>query len=140
MNELERKEYLQTFGSYVKYLREQAGWTQDELAEKCGYTSDTRKSTIQKIEKGKSDLQASKIRTLATVFGISPSDLLDPPTEARENILACELFEKCHGKEAFQMVQSFLKLDSDDRLIIYGEVLGMLKAEKYNEENTKQNA
>ena len=137
MNEKEKQEYLQIFGSYVKYLRQKMGWSQEELATRCGYTSDTRKSTIQKIEAGKSDLPASKIRTLATVFGVAPSDLIDPPSSARDEMMVCELFERCHGKEAFQMVQSFLQLDQPDRLIIYGEILGMLKNEKHAEKEKR---
>lgn len=134
MTENEKKNYLQVFGNYIRYLRLKMGWSQEELATRCGYTSDTRKSTINKIESGKSDLPASKIRTLATVFGVAPSDLIDPPTEARDEMLVCELFERCHGDDTFNMVEHFLQLDQVDRLVIYGEVLGMLKNEKYKKD------
>jgi len=136
----EKQEYLKVFGEYVRYLRQKKGWSQEELATKCGYTSGTRKSTIHKIEAGKSDLSASKIKTLASVLGVSPADLIDPPSEARDEMMVCELFERCHGKEAFQMVQSFLQLDQSDRLIIYGEILGMLKAEKYTQKEKRLEA
>ena len=136
----EKQEYLKVFGEYVRYLRQKKGWSQEELATKCGYTSGTRKSTIHKIEAGKSDLSASKIKTLASVLGVSPADLIDPPSEARDEMMICELFERCHGKEAFQMVQSFLQLDQSDRLIIYGEILGMLKAEKYTQKEKRLEA
>lgn len=140
MSDQEKQEYLQIFGNYVKYLRQKNGWSQEELATRCGYTSETRKSTIQKIEAGKSDLPASKIRKLADAFHVAPSELIDPPSEARDEMLVCELFERCHGKEAFQMVQSFLKLDQADRLVIYGRILGMLDAEKYTEKKEAINA
>jgi transcriptional regulator with XRE-family HTH domain len=130
MTNNEKKDYLQVFGSYVKYLRTKKGWSQEELATRCGYTSDTRKSTINKIEAGKSDLPASKIRTLATVFGIAPSDLIDPPTEERDAMLVCELFERCHGKEAFEMVSDFLLLDPEDRRYIHGVITGILRNKK----------
>ena len=42
----------------IKKLREELGMSQDELAEKTGYTS---RSSIAKIEKGLVDLQQSKI-------------------------------------------------------------------------------
>ena len=131
----EKNEFLIKFGAYVKHLREEKGWTQDELAEKCGYTSVNRKSTVSKIEKGESDLPASKIKTLATIFGTSPSDLIDPPEEPSQQQELCDLFSLCYGKEAYQMVQSFLKLDKTDQYIVYGEVLGMLKADKYTDNN-----
>lgn len=133
MTEKEKKEYLQVFGSYVKYLRMKNGWSQEELATKCGYTSDTRKSTINKIEAGKSDLPASKIRTLATVFRIAPSDLIDPPSDERDAMLICELFERCHGKEAFNMVSDFLLLDPDDRRYVHGVITGLLRNKKDTE-------
>ena len=101
MTKEEKQDYLKEFGEYVRYLRQKKGWSQEELATRCGYTSDTRKSTIHKIEAGKSDLPASKIRTLATALGISPVDLIDPPSEARDEMMVCELFERCHGKEQF---------------------------------------
>lgn len=130
MKDQEKKDYLQVFGRYVKYLRQQKGWSQEELATKCGYTSDSRKTTINKIEAGKSDLPASKIRTLASVFGIAPSDLIDPPSEVRDEMLVCELFERCHGKEAFQMVSDFLQLDPGDRRYVHGVIIGILRNKK----------
>lgn len=133
MKEQEKKDYLQVFGRYVKYLRQQKGWSQEELATKCGYTSDSRKTTINKIEAGKSDLPASKIRTLADVFGIAPSDLIDPPSEVRDEMLVCELFERCHGKEAFQVVSDFLQLDPSDRRYVHGVIIGILRNKKDTE-------
>lgn len=139
MTDGKKNEYLRMFGNYVKYLRSQKGWSQEELATRCGYTSDSRKSTINKIEAGKSDLPASKIRTLASVLGVAPSDLIDPPSDARDRILICELFERCHGKEAYQMVSQFLRLDDTDQKIIYGEIKGLLLSEKYKKDTESQN-
>lgn len=68
-------EYLKTLGNNIKSFRLLNGWTQEELATKCGYTSDNRKSAIHKIESGKSNLPASKLAVFARVFGVAPSDL-----------------------------------------------------------------
>ena len=54
--------------------------SQDELAEKTGYTS---RSSIAKIEKGLVDLQQSKIISFANALGVTPSQLMgwdDQPT------------------------------------------------------------
>jgi len=133
--------YLQTLGQNIKYLRIQHGWSQEELAEKCGYTSDTRKSTISKIENGQSDLPISKLKIFAKVLGVTCSDLCDS-IQDREQKIICDLMEKCYGQDAYRMVQTFLKLDQDDRLIIYGEMLGMMKADKYavKKESSEQKA
>ena len=133
----EKQEYLKVFGEYVRYLRQKKGWSQEELATKCGYTSGTRKSTIHKIEAGKSDLSASKIKTLASVLGVSPADLIDPPSEARDEMMICELFERCHGKEAFQLVQRFLQLDPEDRGRVGERIDVLLEGEKYQKEKTQ---
>ena len=64
----------------IKRLREQLGMSQDELAEKTGYTS---RSSIAKIEKGLVDLQQSKIISFAIALGVTPSHLMgwdDQPT------------------------------------------------------------
>ena len=46
-----------TFGERVKQRRELLGMSQDELAQKCGYTS---RSSIAKIETGHVDLPGTK--------------------------------------------------------------------------------
>lgn len=57
----------------IKKLREELGMSQDELAEKAGYTS---RSSIAKIEKGLVDLQQSKIISFANALGVTPSQLM----------------------------------------------------------------
>ena len=57
----------------IKNLREELGMSQDELAEKAGYTS---RSSIAKIEKGLVDLQQSKIISFANALGVTPSQLM----------------------------------------------------------------
>ena len=60
-------------GDTIKRLREERGWTQEQLAEKMGYTS---KSTINKIEKNINDVSQSKIIKFAQVFNCDPADLI----------------------------------------------------------------
>lgn len=60
-------------GDAIKRFREQRGWTQEQLAEKMGYTS---KSTINKIEKGINDVGQRKIIKFAEVFGCDVTDLM----------------------------------------------------------------
>ena len=60
-------------GETIKRMREERGWTQEQLAEKMGYTS---KSTINKIEKNINDVGQRKIQKFAQVFGCDVTDLL----------------------------------------------------------------
>ncbi len=57
----------------IRILRVTRGWTQQELAEKMGYTE---KSIISKIEKGKVDLTLSKVEDFAKIFGTTPAQLM----------------------------------------------------------------
>lgn len=57
----------------IRNLRIENGWSQQELADRTGYTD---RSSIAKIEKGQVDLSQSKIALFAKVFGVDPVDLM----------------------------------------------------------------
>lgn len=57
----------------IKRYRERLGLSQEELARRVGYTSQT---SIAKIEKGIVDLPQTRIAQFAKVFGITPDELL----------------------------------------------------------------
>lgn len=63
-----------TTGEKIKSFRTKKGWSQEYLAELMGYQ---HKSSINKIEMGKSDLPQSKLLKFAEIFGIEPQELLD---------------------------------------------------------------
>ena len=104
----EREQFLKEFGTRIKQLRQMQGWTQKQLAEKCGYKSGSSNSTINKIETGKSDISISKLMGFAEIFGVSTSYLLgegdaEAETEkiAKENamrIMRRKLNEKEQGE------------------------------------------
>lgn len=63
-----------TVGEKIKTLRKQQGLTQTELGEKLG----VQKNAVSKWETGRvDDIPGSKIRSMATLFGVSPSYLID---------------------------------------------------------------
>lgn len=64
---------MSTVGKNILRLRKEMGMTQEELAKRMGYTS---KSTINKIEMGKSDIPQSKIVKFAEVLGTTPAHLM----------------------------------------------------------------
>ena len=57
----------------IKNRRIEIGITQDELAQKMGYTS---RSTIAKIENGSIDIPQSKIKAFADALNTSPAHLM----------------------------------------------------------------
>lgn len=134
MEDQQKAEYLKELGKRVRYYRLKNGWTLEELATRAGYTSETRKTTISKIEGGYSDLPTSKIKSLADAFGIRPSELIDPPLEIREKIKLCDMFARCHGEKIALLVERILKLDSNDRTVVSTMIDSMLSTEKYRQE------
>lgn len=134
MNDEWKQEYLEAFGVRVRELRKERGWTQEELATRCGYTSDTRKSTINKIEAGRSDLPTSKVRALADALGVKACDLMNFPSKIQNEQKLCNLFTDCHGSTAYETVQQFLKLDANDRQAVRTMIESLLSTEKYQKE------
>ena len=64
---------LPTLLKRLKQLRKQKGLTQEQVAEKSGFSV----KYYQMLESGKRpDMRLSTIERLATAFGISPADLL----------------------------------------------------------------
>ena len=76
MDSTEKAKFLEAFGSRVKKYRIEKELSQEALANLIGYTSDNARSSINKIEAGKSDLPASKIRLLAQALGVPIGGLM----------------------------------------------------------------
>ena len=76
MDSTEKAKFLEAFGSRVKKYRIEKELSQEALANLIGYTSDNARSSINKIEAGKSDLPASKIRLLAQALGVPIGSLM----------------------------------------------------------------
>lgn len=74
-------------GERIRERRLHMGLTQDQLAEKTGYTS---KSAISRIESAKSDLNQTKIRMFAIVLETTPQYLMGWTDDPKPNISASE--------------------------------------------------
>lgn len=140
MTNKEKQDFLIAFGNRVREYRTQKQMSLDELARKCGYTSDNARSSIQKIESGKSDVPASKIRMIAKALDVPISAIMGWVEEfdqrfdteklsAEVNIF--EELEKHFGKTASESFALYTQLDSDDQGEIRGEMKQMLKGDKY---------
>ena len=67
-------------GDRIKLERERKGWTQDELALRCGYK---HRSAISKIESSGDEVSSKKVRLMANVLGTTVSYLMGWEDEAR---------------------------------------------------------
>lgn len=71
---------MSDMGDRIKYLRERAGLTQEELGEKIG----VQKSAIMKYESGTvENIKRSSVKVMAAALGVSPAYLMFGEEEKR---------------------------------------------------------
>lgn len=68
-----KKDIVKQFGIRIRNLRTEAGWSQEELADKTGF----HRTYIGMIERGERNLSLRNIETFAKTFNISISKLLN---------------------------------------------------------------
>ena len=145
MTEHEKQEFLVAFGNRIRKLRTDKQLSLDELARKCGYTSENARSSIQKIEAGKSDIPASKIKALAQALEVPIGEIMgwydewDKKFDTQHISKSVELIEEQHGKAITEAFTMYIQLDSDDQGEIRGEMKQMLKGEKYSIQKESSN-
>ncbi len=69
-----------TTGEVIKMLRELKGWTQAELAKKCGISP----TNLSLLENDKVDIGKRRAEQLAAAFKIHPAIIMFPEYEALE--------------------------------------------------------
>lgn len=100
----------------VKQRRKELGLTQEELAHKMGYKS---QSTIAHIEDGTNDVTLPKVELLAKALQTTPGFLMGWEQEEEE----CQYIEKITG-----MIK---RLDAEDRGRIEERFSILLEQDKY---------
>lgn len=77
---------MQEIAERIRELRMRKGWTQQELADKCGYKS---RSAINKIERNTYEIGLETLKRIATALGVSPNYLVfgDRPIKDEINLL-----------------------------------------------------
>lgn len=120
---------MNSVGGRIYKLRKELGMTQDELAQRLGYKS---KSSINKIEMGKSEFPQKKLMQFASALETSPGYLLGlvcEETAKRNAELASyiNLMKQCAVDppeledldcETIQFTQDFYKLSPSERFAI----------------------
>jgi transcriptional regulator with XRE-family HTH domain len=67
-------------GQVIRMLRELKGWTQEELAARCGISA----TNISFLENEKVDLLKKRAKQLAAAFDVHPAIIIFPEYEAKE--------------------------------------------------------
>lgn len=81
---------MKNIGAIIRELREAKGMTQEELANKVGYTS---RAAINKIESGANKLKQEKIQIFAEVLGCSVNELLGIEETTQQYIRKIALYD-----------------------------------------------
>lgn len=89
-------------GARIRKERERRGWTQEEMATRCGYQS---KTSISKIESAGDDISSKKVRLIANVLNVPVSYLMgwEATNHAVDKELA-ELLNSIRDKEEMKML------------------------------------
>lgn len=135
----EKQEFLTALGNRIRQLRIKKQMSLDELARKCGYTSDNARSSMQKIEAGRTDIPASKIGLIAKALEVSISIIMGwhDEQDSSYNTQQSQLESQFHSpfeNLTNEVVSLYTQLDMEDRAEIRGEIKQMLRAEKYKKE------
>lgn len=135
-----KKEFMKTLGNNIRMYREQKGLSQEELANRCGWTTNNARSTISKIESGVNDVPTSKVKVIAEQLGVSVCDLMNSSANVHTKDKIRKLIEQCYGKEVYETLSSLLDLDASDQKVIKTMIDSMLSAEKYSVKKESLNA
>ena len=135
-----KKEFMKTLGNNIRMYREQKGLSKEELANRCGWTTNNARSTISKIESGVNDVPTSKVKVIAEQLGVSVCDLMNSSANVQTKDKIRKLIEQCYGKEVYEALSSLLDLDASDQKVIKTMIDSMLSAEKYSVKKESLNA
>lgn len=110
------KEYNSDIGKKIRYFRELAGISREELAQRLGYAS---KSSISKIENGVANIPVEKIFYFAKALGCEVAELTAPIREI-DNDYIDEVIRRNapagNATEKLQHIMQILAQMSDEQI------------------------
>lgn len=138
-----------TTADRLKQIMNERGLKQVEILEACKpycekYGVKLAKNDLSQYISGKVQPGQDKLSILGLALNVNEVWLMGynvPPgkdelqkieQQLQSEAAACEMFEKCYGKEAFHAVSLFLQLDTLDQGRAIGTMEEMLKQDKYS--------
>lgn len=112
-----KKDFLKILGNNIRLYRNKKGFSQEELANLCGWNTSNARSIISKIESGTNDVTSSKLKLIAESLDVSVCDLMDSPRAQKQSV-SIELTKQIYDEKIVSLVSAFLKLNTDDRIKI----------------------
>lgn len=134
---------VETFGDRLQQALIEKGWKQIDLANATGFS----KARISQWVHNKYIPNAEGLNRIAESLGVSETWLMGhntPKTYDRKTLEMqyeiCDLFQKCYGKDAYNAVSLFLKLDDYDKDVVMKMIDSLSSNEKYSAKKESQNA
>lgn len=138
-----------TTADRLKQIMSERGLKQIDILEACKpycerYGVQLKKNDLSQYVSGKVEPKQDKLSILGMALNVNEVWLMgyNVPAGRKElekleqqlqnEVAACELFEKCYGKEAFEAVKLFVQLDTLDQGKVIGKMELMLEDEKYS--------
>lgn len=138
-----------TTADRLKQIMSERGLKQVDILEACKpycerYGVQLKKNDLSQYVSGKVEPKQDKLSILGMALNVNEVWLMgyNVPAGRKElekleqqlqsEIAACELFEKCYGKEAFEAVKLFIQLDTLDQGKVIGKMELMLEDKKYS--------
>lgn len=138
-----------TTADRLKQIMSERGLKQVDILEACKpycerYGVQLKKNDLSQYVSGKVEPKQDKLSILGMALNVNEVWLMgyNVPAGRKElekleqqlqsEVTACELFEKCYGKEAFEAVKLFVQLDTLDQGKVIGKMELMLEDEKYS--------
>lgn len=138
-----------TTADRLKQIMSERGLKQVDILEACKpycerYGVQLKKNDLSQYVSGKVEPKQDKLSILGMALNVNEVWLMgyNVPAGRKElekleqqlqsEVAACELFEKCYGKEAFEAVKLFVQLDTLDQGKVIGKIELMLEDKKYS--------
>ena len=138
-----------TTADRLKQIMSERGLKQVDILEACKpycerYGVQLKKNDLSQYVSGKVEPKQDKLSILGMALNVNEVWLMgyNVPSGRKElekleqqlqsEVAACELFEKCYGKEAFEAVKLFVQLDTLDQGKVIGKMELMLEDKKYS--------
>lgn len=138
-----------TTADRLKQIMSERGLKQVDILEACKpycerYGVQLKKNDLSQYVSGKVEPKQDKLSILGMALNVNEVWLMgyNVPAGRKElekleqqlhlEAAACELFEKCYGKEAFEAVKLFVQLDTLDQGKVIGKMELMLEDKKYS--------
>lgn len=127
---MDKQDFQIEFGNRIARRRQELNMTQEELARKLGYKT---KSSINKIEKGKSDIPQSKIIAFSAALDMPVEQLMGWEQTESDSEYSYDNMER-------KLLSYFRKLSFLNQSMVIGYVRGVYEVQELEIEDMKKGA